>query len=177
MPSPSFTATMQKSPLVAVDTNFPLLLANGNHDALDALAIVRQRVRPVEILIPPTVLGELRYQAESDPDRKQRELARHALTQLRPQWHFHPADLNSAQEAIVAEAARRTLIVGLLPQQERNDAAIIAESAVLNSILLVSNDSHLLQIDHRRLGLLFRELDLPVPLIVSPREIVNKFYR
>lgn len=65
----------------------------------------------------------------------------------------------------------------LMPTEERNDATIIAESALLDSILLVSNDSHLLGLDHRRLGLLFRELDLPVPLIVSPNEIVRKFYR
>jgi predicted nucleic acid-binding protein len=168
---------MQKLTLVAVDTNFPLLLARGNDDALDALKIVRERVRPAEILVPPTVLDELLYQSESDPDRKQRELARTALIHLRSRWHFHPADLNSTEEAISAEAARRTLFAGLLPQAERNDATIIAESAVLNSILLVSNDSHLLQVDHRRLGLLFRELDLPVPLIVSPREMVRKFYR
>lgn len=168
---------MQKLTLVAVDTNFPLLLASGHDDALDALKIVRERVRPAEILVPPTVLDELFYQSESDPDRKQRELAKTALIHLRDRWHFHPADLSSTEEAMVAEAARRTLFAGLLPQEERNDATIIAESAVLNSILLVSNDSHLLQVDHRRLGLLFRELDLPVPLIVSPREIVRKFYR
>jgi predicted nucleic acid-binding protein len=168
---------MQKLPLVAVDTNFPLLLAREEEDALDVLRTLRERVRPAEILIPPTALGELIYQSESEPDHQLRELARVALRGLRPRWHFHPADLNSLQEAIVEEAGRRTLLAGILPKEERNDAAIIAESAVLNSILIVSNDSHLLDVDHRRLGLLFRELDLPVPLIVSPREIVRKFYR
>jgi predicted nucleic acid-binding protein len=168
---------MQKSPLVAIDTNFPLLLAEGNASALDALTILKERVRPAEIFIPPTVLGELNYHAKKNPDADLRRLATTALWNLRSSWHFFPADLTSAQEAIAQEAARRTLFSGILPPEERNDAAIIAEFAVLNSILLVSNDSHLLQIDHRRLGLLFRELDLPVPLIVSPREIVNKFYR
>ena len=78
---------------------------------------------------------------------------------------------------MAAEAARRIFSAGLMPAEERNDAFVVGESAVLNAILLVSNDSHLLDVDHRRLGLLFRELDLPVPLIVSPREIVQKFYR
>ncbi len=168
---------MQKSPLVAIDTNFPLLLAKGHNDAIDALKIIRERVHPAEILVPPTVLDELVYQAESERDPDHRQLARLALEQLRSRWHFHPADLNSAQEAIVDVAARRILHAGLLPREERNDSIIIAESAVLNSILLVSNDSHLLQVDHRGLGLLFRELDLPVPLIISPREIIQKFYR
>jgi len=47
----------------------------------------------------------------------------------------------------------------------------------MNSVLLVSEDSHLLAVDPWRLSLLFRELDLPVPLITSPRELVRKFYR
>ena len=168
---------MQKPLRVAIDTNFPLLLAKEVDDALDALNIVRERVRPVEIVIPPTALGELLYQSRFEPDKEQRQLAKAALDQLHSSWHFHAVELDSTQEALADEAARRTLDLGLLPASERNDAAIIAESAVLNSILLVSNDSHLLQVDHRRLGLLFRELDLPVPLIISPREIVRKFYR
>jgi predicted nucleic acid-binding protein len=168
---------MQKSPLVAIDTNFPLLLAKEDDTALEALNIILERMRPAEIIVPPTVQGELLHQAENDPARRQRALAEKALLQMRSRWHFHPADLNSAQEAIVGEAARKILFAGLLPAAEINDAIIIAESAVLNSILLVSNDSHMLKADHRRLGLLFRELDLPVPLMVSPREIVRKFYR
>jgi len=168
---------MQKSPLVAIDTNFPLLPAKGDDTALEALNIVLERMRPLEILVPPTVQGELLHQAENDPDRRQRALAEKALLQLRSRWHFHPADLNSAQEAIAAEAARQILFAGLIPAAEINDASIIAESAVLNSVLIVSNDSHLLTVDHRRLGLLFREFELPVPLIISPREIIKKFYR
>jgi hypothetical protein len=168
---------MQKSPLVAVDTNFPLLLAKEDGDALDALRVLRERVRPADILVPPTALGELIYLSETDPDRALRKTAHRALLELRPRWHFRPADLNSPEEAIAADAARRILQAGILPSSERNDAAIVAESAVLDSVLVVSNDSHLLEVDHRRLGLLFRELDLPVPIIVSPREIVKKFYR
>ena len=168
---------MQKSPLVAIDTNFPLLLSGGNELAQDALRIVRERMRPAEIFVPPTVLGELIHQAEASSDRTQRALAKSALQQIRSRWHFHPADLSSVEEAVAAEAARKILFAGLIPAAEVNDARIIAESAVLNSVLIVSNDSHLLAVDHRRLGLLFRELDLPVPLIISPREIVKKFYR
>ncbi|MGI8967076.1 MAG: type II toxin-antitoxin system VapC family toxin [Limisphaerales bacterium] len=172
-----FTATMQKLPLVAIDTNFPLLLAQENADAVDALEVLRERLRPAQILLPPTVLDELLFQSENESDKSLRDLAKFALLNLRSRWHFQLADLNSAQAKIAQEAARQILIKGILPREERNDAFIISESAVLDSILLVSNDSHLLQADHRQLGLLFRELDLPVPLIVSPREIVQKFYR
>lgn len=168
---------MQKSPLVAIDTNFPLLLAGGDDTAIEALSIVRERMRPAEILVPPTVQGELLHQAECMANKRLRSLAEKTLLHLRSKWNFHPADLSSTQEAIAHEAAQKILFSGLIPATEINDATIIAESAVLNTILLVSNDSHLLKADHRRLGLLFRELDLPVPLIVSPREIVRKFYR
>jgi hypothetical protein len=51
----------------------------------------------------------------------------------------------------------------------------VAESAVLNCVLLVSNDSHLLEVDHRRVSLLFRELDLPVPIIASARDLVRLY--
>ena len=168
---------MQKSPLVAIDTNIPLLLAEGDDTTIEALKIVRERMRPADIFVPPTVQGELLHQAECNPSKRLRALAEKALLELRARWHFHPTDLSSTQEAIVCEAARKILFAGLIPAAEINDARIIAESAVLNSILLVSNDSHLLKADHRRLGLLFRELDLPVPLIVSPHEVVRKFYR
>jgi rRNA-processing protein FCF1 len=160
---------MQKPTLVAIDTNFPLMLAEENDIALEALSVVRQRVRPVEILIPPTVLVELNHHARKSPDLKLRNSAQIALKNLLSRWMFHFTGLDSAQEAIAAEAAGRILSTGLKPAGERNDGAIVAESAVLNAILLVSDDSHLLGIDHRRLGLLFRELDLPVPLIMSPR--------
>ena len=168
---------MQKSPLVAVDTNFPLLLAREDEEAIEALTVLRERVRPSKILTSPTVMGELLYQSQSEADERFRRLAARALNLIRSRVVLRAAELDSTQEAIVAKAARRILTACLLPAEEYNDATIIAESAALNAILLVSNDSHLLDVDHRSLGLLFRELDLPVPLIVSPREIVRKFYR
>lgn len=168
---------MQKHPVVAVDTNFPLLLAGEDHEALDALTVLQERVRPSKICTTPTVMGELVYQTQFDPDERLRRLATKALNRIRSRTDLRATELDSTQEAIVEAAARRILLAGLLPPEECNDATILAESAVLNAILLVSNDSHLLNVDHRGLGLLFRELDLPVPLIVSPREIARKFYR
>ena len=168
---------MHKSPLVAVDTNFPLQLAGGDDEALEALHILEERLQPAAVLVPPTVLGELIYLARADPGEELRQLANITLRNLRSRWRIQPAALTSPQEGIVAEAVQRLRERNIVPYEERNDAAIIAESAALNSILLVSNDSHLLRVDHRQLGLLFRELDLPVPIIASPRELVKKFYR
>jgi predicted nucleic acid-binding protein len=168
---------MQKSPLVAVDTNFPLSLAEGNDDARDALEIVRERVRPAQILVPPTALAELIYQSQHESNFQQRELAGMALLNLRSEWRMQPATLQPEDTLRALAAARQLLLKDVLPRQEWNDAKIIAEAAALSSTLLVSNDSHLLEVDHRWLVLIFREHQLPVPLIASPRQLVQKFYR
>jgi hypothetical protein len=153
------------------------MLAEESEDARDALTIVRERVKPAQILVPPTAVAELLFQSENESDYKQRELAKVALLNLRAEWKFHPATLNTADEARMLAAARRLLFKGVLPRQEWNDAKIVSESATLNSTLLVSNDSHLLEVDHRWLVIIFREFDLPVPLIASPRDLIHKFYR
>jgi hypothetical protein len=58
-----------------------------------------------------------------------------------------------------------------------NDALVLAEAATLNCILLVSQDSHLRDIDHAELKKLFQTLDLNSPVIATPREVVKKFFR
>lgn len=65
----------------------------------------------------------------------------------------------------------------LLPAAELNDARILAEAAVLGCLLLVSQDSHLLEIDAFRLNLVMHELDLSVPVISTPRDLIRRFYR
>jgi len=167
---------MQKRQLVAIDTNIALSLATGDEAAADALQLIAHRIRSAQVLAPPTVIQELTYQARFDSEKTRRESARQALAS----FHKHkvlPAPLDSAQEAIAEKAAGELRHSGLLPFAECNDAFVIAESAVLNCVLLVSNDSHLLDIDPKQLGLLFREMDLPAPIIVSPRELIQKFYR
>ena len=168
---------MLKPVLVAVDTNFPLLLARQDPDAIDALDLVRARVRPEEIIVPPTALAELFFQAEFDSSEEVRADARTALGNLRSVWRFRAATFDEMDRRNVLAAANALLARGLLPRTERNDAKIIAESAALRTMLLVSNDSHLLEIDHRWVMLTFQRFGLPMPLIVSPRDIVRKFFR
>jgi hypothetical protein len=95
---------------------------------------------------------------------------------LRSRWGFHPVDFNAVEEAVADNATRRLRESGLLPYEERNDASIIAEAAVLDCVLPVSRDSHLLDLDRERLAMLLRHLDLPVPLIASPEMLLKKFY-
>jgi hypothetical protein len=167
---------MQKPQLVAVDTNVLMRLADGHEATIDAWHLIRRRLRPVQFIATPTVLDELAYKVLDDPDPTVRSVADSALRFMRPRWQFQPVDFNAVQEAIATNAIRLLRDSGLLPYEERNDAAIIVEASILNCILLVSRDSHLLDVEHEKLALLFRQLDLSAPVISSPEKLLNKFY-
>jgi predicted nucleic acid-binding protein len=165
---------MQKPQLVAVDTNILLRLADGHEATIDACQLIRRRLKPVQFVATPTVLDELAYQVLNDPDTS--AVAESSLKHMRPQWQFQPVDFTAVQEAIAGNATDLIRESGLLPYKERNDAAIIAEASVLNCILLVSRDSHLLDVHHEKLALLLRRLDLSAPIISSPEQLLHKFY-
>ncbi|MBI3880777.1 MAG: type II toxin-antitoxin system VapC family toxin [Verrucomicrobia bacterium] len=167
---------MQKHQFVAADTNVLLRLAGGHEPTIDAWLLIQRRLHPVQFLAPPTVLHELAGQAAGNSDPAVREVALRALRELRSRWHFKPEEFNAVQEGIADHAVRRLRDSGLLPYAERNDAAIVTESAILNCVLLVSHDSHLLDLDHEKLALLFRRLDLPAPMISSPEKLLKTFY-
>src|SRR6266516_2601832 len=57
---------MQKPKLVAVDSNILLALAEEDNDTIDAWEMIRTRLRPVLLIVPPTVLDEVGYKA-ADP--------------------------------------------------------------------------------------------------------------
>jgi rRNA-processing protein FCF1 len=150
------TVQMQKPQLVAVDTNVLMRLVEGHEATIDSWNLINRRLKPVQFLVPPTVLDELASKTLDDPDLAVRLTAQKALADLRYRWRFQPVDFNAVQDAIATNAIRCLRESGLIPYEERNDAAIVVESAILNCILLVSRDSHLLDIDHERLTLLFR---------------------
>lgn len=168
---------MQRPTLVAVDTNILLRLAGEDDPTIDAVELLKRRLKPVQFIVPPTAMHELMAKSAKDNHPFLSQLSLKALRQLRGDWGFLPQGLNAVQEAIVNNAVLRLRDSGLLPYEERNDALVIAESAVLNCVLLVSRDSHLFDIDRDRLAYLFRQLDLPVPLIASPDDLLKKFYR
>lgn len=53
---------------------------------------------------------------------------------------------------------------------------ILAETAFLNCALLVTHDAHLHGIDFPRTTFLFRSLDLTLPVIAAPLDLIRKFY-
>jgi len=127
---------MQKPQLVAVDTNVLMRLADRHETTIDAWQLIQRRLRPVQFVASPTVLDELASKMFDDPDAAVRAAARGALHDLRPVWHFQPMDFNAVDEALAEDATRRMREAGLLPYKERNDAAIIAEAAVLNCVFV-----------------------------------------
>jgi hypothetical protein len=139
--------------------------------------VVRRLLNLTQFVVPPTAYLELKIVAATADEAPARDAAMTALAQFRSEWRFQPAILTELQKTLVTHATDKLLHSGLLPTSERNDARIVAESAVLNCVLLVSNDSHLLEVDHRRVSLLFRELDLPVPIIASARDLIRLYKR
>jgi predicted nucleic acid-binding protein len=167
---------MQKPQLVAVDTNVLMRLADGHEATIDAWQLIKRRIRPLQFVALPTVMDELASKLSEDTEPVVRKAVEKALRELRPRWHFQPADFNAVQEAIADNALQQIRDSGLLPHEERNDASIIGEAAVLNCILLVSRDSHLAGVDHDKLALLLRRLDLTAPVIATPENLLKRFY-
>jgi len=168
---------MQPPRLVAVDSNILLALAERNEEALDAWEIIRGRLRPVLLLVTPTVLREVGYQAAHPDQLKLQALAAKALRELRPTWSVQPVVLRPEQTDLVERAAEALHRAELLPASERNDSLILTETAVLECMLLVSKDSHLHGVDRINLRRVLARFDLRPPRIASPREIIKKFYR
>ena len=167
---------MQPNRLVAVDSNILFSLAEEKDEAVEVWQLLCERLRPVMLVVPPTVLGELgdKSLAENTPLAR---LARKVLRGLRARWNFQPVELRPAQEELSKQVARRILERELMPADERNDALIVAESAVLECTLLVSEDSHLDGIDRAALKSLLAKLRLSAPAIATPRALIRRFSR
>src|SRR5436309_4320836 len=95
---------------------------------------------------------------------------------MRSRWQCHPALLNAIQAILVPRSAGRIREIGLLPEEEKHDAAVLAEAAALDCALLITYDADLRDIDFEGLTLLLRELDLAAPVIATPTEVVHKFF-
>lgn len=167
---------LPRSPLIAVDTNVPLDLAEGKEDPLDALELIRRRLRPGRILIPPTVFQELVFLAEHSESTQDREQAHSALRGLAG-WRMDVVNLVPVGHGIVERIADRLQEARLLPAEEYNDGLILAEAALLNCVILLSGDTHLRDLEFQRVALELKAFDVEMPIIATPREIVLKFFR
>ena len=78
---------------------------------------------------------------------------------------------------IPIDLARPRDLVQYLSHEERNDALILAEAALLDCTMLLTSDAHMLDIPPGPLRLLLEAHDVSTPLIVSPRKLVSEFFR
>jgi rRNA-processing protein FCF1 len=81
---------------IAVDTNFLMDLARPRDGALDALEIIRRRLRGARILVTSRVIKELTHKALRDPDPMTRKIAGMALSSARG-WGMTAVELGELQ--------------------------------------------------------------------------------
>lgn len=161
--------------LVAVDANVLFDLADGLDDVVDAVSVIRERIRDARFLIPPTVQHELANWALCGDDPK-RESARKAI-RLGQSWRIVPVNLIAVGHGVAERIAERVREQGLIPEEEVNDSLVLAETALLDCSMLLTSDEHLRGIDFERLTLELRTFDVTAPVIATPREIVRKFFQ
>jgi predicted nucleic acid-binding protein len=160
--------------LVAVDTNVLFDLANGLDEVVDAVSVIRARLRDTRFLIPPTVQHELANRAFRGENPTQ-EVARKAIA-LAQSWRIIPVNLIAVRHGIAERIAHRIREQGLMPSEEVNDSLILAESSLLECSMLLTADEHLCGIDFEHLMLELQAFDVVAPVIARPREIVRKFF-
>jgi rRNA-processing protein FCF1 len=100
--------------LVAVDANVLFDLADGLDDVVDAVSVIRERLRDARFLIPPTVQHELANWAFRG-DGQKREAARKAI-QLGQSWRIIPVNLVAVRHGIAERIAERIREQGLITQ-------------------------------------------------------------
>ncbi|MCL4178845.1 MAG: type II toxin-antitoxin system VapC family toxin [Verrucomicrobia bacterium] len=164
-----------RRPLIAVDTNVPLDLADAKEHALDALDLVRRRLKPGRILVTPTVFQELVFLAEESDAAGDRDQARQALQGL-VGWGLELVNLVPVAHGIVERIADKLQEACLLPSEEYNDGLVLAEAALLNCAILLTGDAHLRGLDFQRASLELRAFDVETLVVATPREIVAKFF-
>jgi len=123
------------------------------------------------LMAGPTVFQELAYAGLRAAEPK-RSHARNAIAKA-AEWGIIPFELSSVEKAIAERFAERLFLRCLLPDEESNDALILAETSVAEIPILVTSDKHLLDIDEDALLLLFNEADLPPVRIAHPRRLLR----
>lgn len=161
---------------VAVDTCVLLDRAADHEPTIDAINLIFTRLGVRQIGVPPTVVAELNAIYEKG-DPAESQLAETALRGML-EWGFAPFDLVPVGFGIVEQIALALALDGLLPDEEKNDAFIIAECALVGFSILVSSDGHMndVQESGKLHGLLERfDVEGSQLLIASPRGLLKRF--
>lgn len=162
--------------LIAVDSNVLFDLASDVEAVVDAVETIRRLIKAARFIVPPTALHELALTATRGEAEAKRRMARLALSRLTTEWRFQPMNLVPVDHGIVERIADALRERDLLPVAERNDALVLAESALLGCGILLTSDAHLRGVDFQSLALLLQGFHVAAPVIATPREIVRKFH-
>ena len=161
--------------LIAVDTNVPLDLADAKEEVLDALSVIRRRLKGGRLLLTPTAFQELVFLADHADSAADRRLATKALRGLAG-WRIELVNLVPVGHGIVERIADRLVSRQLIPAEEYNDALILAEAALLGCDVLLSSDAHLHETAFDDLKNELARFDVNAPIITTPRAVVRRFF-
>ena len=95
-----------------------------------------------------------------------------ALTKLLA-WDIVPLHLSTVETGIAERLAERFLSMKLVPEDECNDAMILAKTALAKVPLLVTSDKHLLDVEEAALALAFNDADLPAAYPVHAKALLR----
>ncbi len=165
--------------LLAVNTNVLLDQALGDADVLDAMEVIRERLTEARFIVTSTVIEELSrlaFRGDTDGERAAAATALQSMTA----WGYEPLNIIPVGKGIAEQISFKLRSRGIIPEEEQNDAAIVAEAALIGCFILLSSDAHLLDAQkHPRFYPLLQEcsVDGDKLIIAGPREIVRRFYR
>ena len=135
--------------LVAVDTNVLLDLANNEEVVIDAIATLRQRVKPVKFVATPTVLQELANLVDHGDTPEIRRVALSAAKKFHEVWQFEPTGHSAVAHGIAGRIAVRLRDHGLLPAAEVHASLVLAQAALPTCVSPLPSAAQFLGSGHR----------------------------
>jgi hypothetical protein len=154
---------------LALDTNLLYDLARGSDFAHDFRTVFQ--AANDSLLIAPTVFREPGFAVLHGREPEKAQAAK-ALGNA-AQWGIGAFNLTRLDQTIAERFAQRLLETRLLPEEEYNDALILAETAVEDIPLLVASDQHFLDMDEDAPALACAEADLPAAHPVHPKALLR----
>lgn len=153
----------------ALDVNFLLDLAERRDFALAFLELAGEYYCP--LCLCPTAFIELEYLAKTGAP-KQKKAAAISVNSLH-KWAVYVFDLTPVEHGCTKEFARRLIRKGYLDEEEYNDGLILGEAGCFGIPILVTSDSHLLDIPQNVVTAELRAADFFPTVVASPQKIVR----
>lgn len=162
--------------LVAVDTNVLIDQALDDENVIEAIALIRKKLGNVTIIVTPTVLHELAWAVDNDDDQEIRDAASRALQSLH-EWGYEPLNVVPVGNGIVEQISLKLRMKGIIPEEEQNDASVVAEAALIGAQMLLSSDQHLIGAqENEAFGQTLKDFDVG-PLTIARPSTITRMYR